>query len=316
MKKIKVGGQIEASAVALGCMRMNGMDVSQAEKHVCLAMDLGIDFFDHADIYGAGGSEQIFGEVLRRNPGLREKMWIQSKCGIYNQTLYGKVEFGSGAFYDASKEHILRAAEGSLKRLGIDCLDVLLLHRPDALMEPEEVAEAVTRLQAQGKIRYFGVSNENAGQMALLQKYLKQNLLVNQLQYGPAHTILVDEGVNVNIHSAHASQLGGGVLDYCRYNDVTVQAWSPFQHGMFEGPYQTSEKYEALNAAMRKWAERKGVSETAAATAWVLRHPANIQMIAGTMNEARLRDVCEGADLAMTRPEWYEIYLAAGNPLP
>lgn len=304
MKRIKVGGLLEASAVVLGCMRMSALTVEKAERMMNIALENGIDFYDHADIYGAGESERLFGEILKRNPGMREKILIQSKCGICK------------GYYDASYEHIMEAVEGSLKRLDVEQMDVLLLHRPDALMEPEEVAKAFDRLYTEGKVRYFGVSNENAGQMALLQKYVKQPLIANQLQYGPAHTILVDEGVNVNIHSAHASQCGGSILDYCRLNDVTIQAWSPFQHGMFEGPFQLSEKYEKLNATLKEIAEEKGVTDTAVAVAWILRHPANMQCIAGTMSEQRLQDVCVGGNLALTRQEWYRIYLSAGNPLP
>lgn len=304
MKRVKLGGRFEASAVVLGCMRLPNLKLEEAESLIQLALDNGVDFFDHADIYGGGKSEEIFGQVLRRNPGMREKMLIQSKCGICK------------GYYDASYEHIIEAAEGSLKRLGVETMDVLLLHRPDALMEPEEVAEAFERLHAEGKVRYFGVSNENAAQIALLQKYCGQHLVVNQLQFGPAHTILVDEGVNVNIHSEHSSQHGGNVLDYCRLNDVTVQAWSPFQHGMFKGPFSVSEKYEALNAAIAEVAEAHGVSDEAVITAWILRHPANMQMIAGTMNEERLVKICTGGDLKLSRQEWYKIYLAAGNPLP
>lgn len=231
-------------------------------------------------------------------------MLIQDKCGICK------------GYYDASCKHILEAADGSLARLGVDHLDVLLLHRPDALMEPEEVAEAFDRLHAAGKVRHFGVSNQNAGQMALLKRYMKQDLLINQLQFGPAHTLLVDEGVNVNIRSDHAVQRGGGVLDYCRLNDVTIQAWSPFQHGMFEGPFQKSEKYAELNKVIGELAEQYGASDSAIAVAWILRHPANIQTIVGSMNERRLSEIFKGGDIVLTRQEWYRIYLAAGNPLP
>lgn len=304
MKRVSVGGRLEASAIVLGCMRMAGKSVEEAERIVNLAVDAGVDFFDHADIYGGGESERLFGAVLKRNPGLRERMKIQSKCGICK------------GYYDASYAHIVEAAEGSLKRLGVERMDVLLLHRPDALLEPEEVAEAFDRLHAAGKVRFFGVSNQNAGQMALLRKYMKQPLIVNQLQFGPAHTILVDEGVNVNIHSQHAVQRGGSILDDCRLNDVTIQAWSPFQHGMFEGPFQKSEKYAELNATLAEIARDKGTTDTAVAVAWILRHPANMQAIVGSMNPARLEECFQGGDVELSRQEWYRIYRAAGNPLP
>lgn len=304
MKRIRLGNCLEASQVALGCMRMAALTAEEAERVVKLVMDKGVDFFDHADIYGGGESERRFAQVLARNPGMREKMLIQGKVGICK------------GYYDASYEHIIEAAEGCLERLNVEYMDVLLLHRPDALMEPEEVAEAFERLHAQGKVRFFGVSNQNAGQMALLKKYMKQPLLIDQLQFGPAHTILVDEGMNVNIHSAHATQQGGGTLDYCRLNDITIQAWSPFQHGMFEGPFQTSEKYAEMNKAIRELAEAKGVSESAVAVAWILRHPAKIQALLGSMNETRLAQMCAGGDVELTRQEWYQIYRAAGNPIP
>ncbi len=304
MKRIKLGGVLEASAVALGCMRISGKPVEEAERIVMTAMEHGVDFFDHADIYGGGESEKLFAKVLARNPGLREKILIQDKCGICK------------GYYDASYEHIMEAAEGDLTRLGVEQLDVLLLHRPDALMEPEEVAEAFDRLHAQGKVRYFGVSNHNAGQIALIQKYMRQPLIINQMQFGPAHTILVDEGVNVNIHSAHATQQSGDVLSYCRYNDVTIQAWSPFQHGMFEGPFMLSDKYEKLNETIAEIAKAKGVAPAAIAVAWILRHPAKIQTILGSMNVERIAEMCAGGDVELTRQEWYKIYLSAGNPLP
>lgn len=304
MKRIRLGNCLEASQVALGCMRMAALTVEEAERVVNLVMEKGVDFFDHADIYGGGESERRFAQVLARNPGMREKMLIQGKVGICK------------GYYDASYDHIIEAAEGCLERLNVDYMDVLLLHRPDALMEPEEVAEAFERLHAQGKVRYFGVSNQNAGQMALLKKYMKQPLLIDQVQFGPAHTILVDEGMNVNIHSAHATQQGGGTLDYCRLNDITIQAWSPFQHGMFEGPFQLSEKYAELNKAIRALAEEKGVSESAIAVAWICRHPAKIQTLLGSMNETRLAGMCEGGNVELTRQEWYQIYRAAGNPIP
>lgn len=304
MKRIRLGGCIEASQVALGCMRMSSLSVENAESVVNLALEKGVDFFDHADIYGGGKSETLFGEVLKRNPGMREKMIIQDKVGICK------------GYYDASYEHIIEAAEGCLERLGVDYVDVLLLHRPDALMEPEEVAEAFERLHAQGKVRYFGVSNENAGQMALLKKYMKQPLIINQVQFGPAHTILVDEGMNANMYSEHAVQRSGGLLDYCRLNDITLQAWSPFQHGMFEGPFQTSEKYAKLNEAIHALAVEKGTSDNAIAVAWICRHPAKIQTLLGSMNEERIAQMCDGGSVELSRQEWYQIYRAAGNPIP
>ena len=229
---------------------------------------------------------------------------LQSKCGICRD------------HYDASKEHILEAAHGILRRLGVDHLDSLLLHRPDALMEPDEVAEAFETLHRTGKVRYFGVSNENSGQLALLERAMPGKIIINQLQFGVAHTGMVDAGMNVNIHSDHAVVRDGAVLDYCRLHDITIQAWSPFQYGMFEGVFLGCEKYAKLNEELRKVAEAHGVSDSAIAVAWILRHPAGIQTIIGSMNPQRIADIARAQDVALTRQEWYRLYLAAGNPLP
>jgi len=304
MKRIKIGNKFEASAIALGAMRMAGMTVEDAEQVVLTSYECGVDFVDHADIYGGGESEEIFGKVLKRNPGLREKLIVQDKVGICK------------GHYDASYEHIIEAANGCLKRLGVDYIDTLLLHRPDALMQPEEVAEAYDRLQAEGKVRFFGVSNENAAQLQLLEKYMPGRIIINQLQFSMAHSILVDEGVNVNIHSEHAQVLSGGVLDYCRLKDITIQAWSPFQYGMFKGVFLGSELYPELNAVVKEMAEKYGVTDSAIAVAWILRHPANIQVIAGSMKPQRLKDICAGGDVVLSRQDWYKLYLSAGNPLP
>ncbi len=304
MTKLALGGVLQASPIALGCMRMAALDESSADKVVHTALENGIDFFDHADIYGGGRSEELFGQVLKNNPGLREKIVLQSKCGICK------------GFYDASKEHILEAADGILKRLGVEYLDTLLLHRPDALMEPEEVAEAFETLHRTGKVRYFGVSNENAGQIELLQQAVPQKLIINQLQFSMAHTGLVDEGINVNVHSDHAVMRDGSVLNYCRLHGISVQAWSPFQYGMFEGVFMGSDKYPKLNEEIRKTAEAHGVTDSAIAVAWILRHPAKIQTIIGSMNPERIADIAKAADVKLSRQEWYGLYLAAGNPLP
>lgn len=304
MEKLLLGNVLPGSAIALGCMRMAALDDKTAEKVVHTALENGIDFFDHADIYGGGKSEEIFGRVLKNNPGMREKIVLQSKCGICK------------GYYDASKAHILEAADGILKRLGVEYLDALLLHRPDALMQPEEVAEAFEALNRAGKVRYFGVSNENAAQLALLNRYMPNKIIINQLQFSMAHTGMIDAGVNVNIHSDHAVVRDGGVLDYCRLNDITIQAWSPFQYGMFEGVFLGNEKYAALNAEIQKIAQEKGVTDSAIAVAWIMRHPAKIQTIIGSMNPARIADIAKAQDICLTRQEWYRLYLAAGNPLP
>lgn len=304
MKRIRIGNKFEASSVALGAMRMAGLSVEDAEKVVMTYYENGVDFVDHADIYGGGKSEEIFAEVIKRNPSLKDKFIVQDKVGIRK------------GFYDASYEHVVSAAEGCLKRLNMDSIDVLLLHRPDALMEPDELAEAFMRLKKDGKVRFFGVSNENAGQMELLNRYMPGEIIIDQLQFGLCHTPMVDEGINVNMHTNHALSKDGSTLNYCRLNDITVQAWSPFQYGFFEGPFIGNEKFDKLNQVLSEIAEKYAVTETAVAGAWVLRHPANIQMISGSMNPGRAKEICRGADVTLTREEWYKLYLAAGNPLP
>lgn len=304
MKRIKIGNKFDASAVALGAMRMANLTVEEAEKVVMTYLESGVDFVDHADIYGDGKSEEIFASVIKRNPSLRNKFIVQDKVGIRK------------GFYDASYEHVVSAAEKCLKRLNMDSIDVLLLHRPDALMEPDELAEAFMRLKKKGKVRFFGVSNQNAGQMMLLNRYMPGEIIIDQLQFGLCHTPMVDEGINVNMHTDHALSKDGGTLNYCRLNDITIQAWSPFQYGFFEGAFVGSKKFEKLNKVLSEIAEKYGVSETAIAGAWVLRHPANIQMISGSMNVDRIKEICAGANVVLTREEWYKLYLAAGNPLP
>lgn len=304
LQRIQLGKVVESGAIALGCMRMADVEIGDAEALVKTAFDQGIDLFDHADIYGEGASEVVFGQVLKRNPGLRDKLLIQGKCSIRQ------------GFYDASADHILRSVDLSLQRLGVEKLDLLLLHRPDTLIEPEEVAEAFTTLQRTGKVSYFGVSNYNSGQIALLQKYVEQKLIVNQLQFSLAHTPLIDSGINVNVHSNHASDLAGQTLEYCRLHDITIQAWSPLQYGMFAGVFLGSPKYEELNQEIQVLADQYSVPNSAIAIAWIMRHPANMQTIVGTTNRERLRDICAASRVRLTREEWYRLYLAAGNPLP
>ncbi len=304
MKELLLGGVLPVSPIALGCMRMASLTEEEAEKVILTSLSCGVSFFDHADIYGGGRSEEIFGSVLRRHPGLREKMILQSKCGICR------------GFYDASAEHIIRSAEGILSRLGVDYLDTLLLHRPDALMEPEEVAKAFEQLHRTGKVRYFGVSNQNSLQLALLEKEMPGRILIDQLQFGLAHTGMVDAGINVNIHSDHAVVRDGLVLDYCRLHGITVQAWSPFQYGMFEGVFLKASKYRTLNDEIAKVSGQYGITDSATAIAWILRHPAGIQAIIGSMNPDRIAEIAKAQEVTLSRQDWYRLYLAAGNPLP
>lgn len=305
MKQIDLGRSgLLGSEVALGCMRINKLSGKELDAYIHTALDCGVNFFDHADIYGGGDCEAAFGQVLQCEPGLRDRMVLQSKCGI------------RPGRYDFSKEHILQSVDNILSRLHTDHLDLLLLHRPDALMEPEEVGEAFDRLEAAGKVRHFGVSNFNTRQLELLQSGLRQRLLINQMQFSLKVTGLIDHGLCANTEFPHAADRDGEVLDYCRLHHVTVQAWSPFQFGFFEGVFVDNDKFPELNAVLAKLSEKYGVSKSALAVAWILRHPAKIQVIVGTTNAQRLRDIATASNVALSREDWYELYRAAGNELP
>lgn len=292
-------------AIALGCMRMNGISFEEAVKMIDTALTCGVNFFDHADIYGRGECESVFGKAIKEIGCKREDLFIQSKCGIV-----------SGVMYDFSKQHILESVDGSLKRLGVEYLDALLLHRPDALMEPEEVAEAFDELEHAGKVRYFGVSNQTPMQMELMKKCVRQPLCADQVQFGIAHAGMIRNGFEVNMVTDGAADRDGRIMEYCRLHDITIQAWSPFQYGMFEGVFFGSEKYTELNEKINEVASSYGVTNTTIAVAWILRHPASIQVLAGTMNPSRFDEICQAADIRLTKEEWYALYRAAGNILP
>ena len=304
MKNIEIGGKFSASAISLGCMRMGGLTEKRVDAIMDTAIENGINFFDHADIYGRGDAEKVFGDYLKRNKNARDKMFIQTKCAIHD-----------GQF-DFSKEHILKSVDGSLLRLGVDYVDVLLLHRPDTLMEPEEVAEAFDVLEASGKVRYFGVSNQNMMQMELLKTCVKQPLIANQLQFSVTEAGMVTSGMNVNMKNPESVMHDGSFLEYSRIKNITIQAWSPFQYGFFEGNFVDSDKYPELNRVLAEIGDKYGISKTGVAAAWILRHPANMQVIVGTMNPEHLKDVCDASDVVLTRQEWYDIYRAAGHKLP
>lgn len=305
MKKISLGnGKLEVPQIGLGCMRITGLGTEQEVRELIdVAMDQGINFFDHADIYANGEAERIFGEAF--DPTLREKVIIQTKCAIR-----------PGICYDFSRKHILESVEGSLKRLKTDYIDLLLLHRPDTLMEPEEVAEAFDTLERQGKVRYFGVSNQNSAQIELLNHYCGNKIIVNQLQLSIAHCEIIDSGFNVNIHNDAGVNRDGGILEYCRLKGITIQAWSPFQYGMFEGVFLGSDKFPKLNRLIDELAEKYHVTNNAIAIAWILRHPAKIQTIVGSTNKQRIRDIAQASDVVLTREEWYSLYMAADKQLP
>lgn len=306
MKTINLGNSgILASEIGLGCMRMNALTPAEVERVIKTSMEAGINFFDHADIYGAGASEEIFAKAITLTPSLRENIILQTKCGII-----------PGKMYDFSKEHILSSVDKSLQRLHTDYVDTFLLHRPDALMEPDEVAEAFSILQQQGKVRHFGVSNHTPMQMELLSKSLDTKLIINQLQFGVMHTGMIDSGLMMNMKLDGGINRDGEILDYCRLKDITIQAWSPFQYGFFEGVFLDNPKFPEVNKVINELAEQYNVSNTAIATAWILRHPAKIQTIVGTMTPARIEAITKASSVCLTREEWYRIYLAAGNMLP
>ncbi len=305
---MKIGkSNLESSRVVVGCMRIAGMSVEELEEYLETAVDNGITLFDHADIYAAGKSELVFGEVLKKRPDLRAKIQIQSKCSIVP---------GEVTYYDLSKEHILKSVDNILERLGVDYLDILLLHRPDALMVPEEISEAFDILENSGKVRNFGVSNFNRYQFELLQKNIKQTLIVNQLQLSITNSNMIGFGLQANTDFESSSNKDGGFIDYARLNDVTIQAWSPVQFGWFEGTFIDNPKFAELNAVLDRIADERNTNKTAVVIAWILTHPAKMQVIIGTTKKQRLIDICEATNFELSRKEWYEIYTSAGHMLP
>lgn len=304
MKQRLLGGCLPVSAIAMGCMRLADTKESP-DRVIGTALDLGIDFFDHADIYGGGRCEELFGDWLAAHPSMRDRIMIQTKCGIRK------------GCYDFSKAHILSAVEGSLRRLKADHIDVLLLHRPDTLMEPEQVAAAFDELEQTGKVRCFGVSNHNPMQIELLKTAVRQPIVADQLQFSIPESGLVTSGLNVNMKNSESVMHDGSALEYLRIKGITIQTWSPFQGGFFKGPFiGDKKKYPALNEALEQMGQKYGVSPTAIAAAWILRHPANMQLISGSVSPDRMRDIVAGADVELTREDWYAIYLAAGFRLP
>ncbi|GIO24481.1 aldo/keto reductase family oxidoreductase [Oceanobacillus sp. J11TS1] len=304
MKRIQLGNsELSVPVISLGCMVMHQSTKEQANKVIHNALEHGVNFFDHADIYGKGKSESIFAEAIDMNPSIRENLIIQSKAGIRD------------GFYDSSKEYLISSVENSLKRLKTDYLDVFLIHRPDALVEPEEVAEAFSELEKSGKVRHFGVSNFRPRQIELLKKYVDQDLIANQLQLSIANAGMINQGLYANTSFDQAMDLDGGVLEYSRMNDMTIQAWSPLRYGFFGGFLMDRDAYPVLNQELDTLAEKYDVSPETIAIAWILRHPANIQTIVGTMTPKRLSEMVKAADVTLTRKEWYRLWQSAGNKL-
>ncbi|MBE6685643.1 MAG: aldo/keto reductase family oxidoreductase [Ruminococcaceae bacterium] len=311
MKQTEIGKNgFSASEIILGCMRINKLNVDEVKHLLTFANDRGIDIFDHSDIYAGGICEELFGRALNELPGFRDKIKIQTKCGIVHDSK------GTIAAFDFSKKHIIESVEQSLRRMNTDRIDSLLLHRPDTLMEPEEVAEAFEYLYDKGMVLNFGVSNQNPGQIELLKTCVKQPLTMNQMQLSIVECGMIAQGLNTNMSNKLSYMHDAGVLDYSRINGMTIQAWSPFQKGFFEGSFIDDPEYKTLNDKLEEIGGRYNVSKTAVATAWILRHPARMQVLVGTTNVRHLRDILGYEKVELSREDWYSLYRAAGHTLP
>lgn len=291
----------------LGCMRMPDLSVQEAATMIQTAVDLGINYFDNATCYTQGVAETRFGDALKASGLHREDLLIQTKCGL----CFERNEF------DWTKKNILESVDDSLRRMQLDYLDVLLLHRPDVLYDPQEVAEAFDLLDESGKVRHFGVSNVPPTMLEVLRKYVRQPLIINQLQLSLEQSQLIDQSLYLNnLSTDRSTDRDNGLLDYCRLHDITIQAWSPLQYGMIDGCFLDHPDYPELNAELARLAEKYEVTKAAIALAWILRHPANMQVIVGTMNPEHLKESTEAMNIRLTHHEWYELYLAAGKYLP
>lgn len=311
MKTFPLGtSDLTVPAVVTGVMRIQDKTDTQVRDLYTASREAGIDMFDHADIYGSSpyhGCEKRFAEALKLSAAERGEIILQTKAGINKD----------GPFFDFSYEHIMRQVDGSLAALETDYIDVLLLHRPDALVEPDEVARAFDELESAGKVRHFGVSNHTPGQIELLRRSVKQPLVANQVQLSITHAPIVAQGVAMNMAGeAQSASRDLGILDYSRLNDITLQAWSPFQAGFFNGVFLGNPDYPELNAAIDRLAAKYDVEPEGIATAWITRHPANIQVVLGTTTPERVTASAAGADVVLERPEWYELYRAAGYLVP
>ncbi len=295
----------EVSKIILGCMRIASKEDKEVDQLITTAIDNGVNFFDHADIYGRGESETKFAKSVKALNLDRDKLIIQSKASIR-----------PGICYDFSKDHILKAIDGSLKRLNTDYLDFFLFHRPDPLMDVNEVSDIINSLIETKKVKSFGVSNQNTHQMNLLNKYCDNKLAVNQLQMSITNCPMIDSSINVNMDNSYSIDRDAGMLEYSILNDITIQAWSPFQYGFFEGVFINNAKFKELNIVLDKLSQKYNVEKEAVVAAWLLRIPNKIQVIAGTTNYKRLNSIIKAKDILLTREEWYELYISAGKKLP
>ncbi|WP_281791086.1 aldo/keto reductase [Faecalibaculum rodentium] len=294
----------EAGQIIVGCMRMDSRTPQELANMIDDLADRGIRFYDHADIYGHGKCEELFGEAMQLANTPREDLIIQSKCGIRD------------GWYDLSKDYILDSVDGILNRLQTPYLDLLILHRPDALMEAKEIAEAFDQLQKSGKVRHFGVSNFTPEQIRLLQTEVKQPLLVNQLQLSIPNAWMISQGLEANMPTQGALDRTGHVLEQMRQMGITIQTWSPLQYGDWEGTFLDNPEFAELNKTLQKLADKYNVSKSAIAAAWILRHPAGMQVVTGSSRMDRILDMAKARKVDLTRKEWYELYKAAGHRIP
>lgn len=303
-----VNGPQAVPEIVQGCMRMPDLSDQDAAQVIKTAYEAGITFFDHATCYGEdGAAERKFGQAFKLTGLKREDIFLQSKCGLR----FERQEF------DWTKENILASVDESLERLQTDYLDSLLLHRPDLIFDPKEVAQAFDELERTGKVRYFGVSNLMPLQIELLKKYVKQPLVFNQLQLSLEQSQLIDQPLYMNNKETDMSiNRDGDALDYCRLYDITIQAWSPLQSGFFKGTFLDNPKFPELNTVLEKFAQREGVAKAAIALAWILRHPAKMQVIIGSMNPQHIEEAAQTSKVNLSHHDWYELYLAAGKYLP
>jgi len=315
---------LKGSRLILGCMGLGGSwdtqytltkaDEAQARAFLDTGLELGANFYDHANIYTKGRAEEVFGRILKERPGLRDQLVLQSKVGIR----WANEPEGSPQRFDFSRGHILSATEAILKRLGTDHLDILLLHRPDALWQPEEIAEAFAVLKGQGKVRYFGVSNQNRFQMEYLQSVLPDPLVANQLQMSLLHHGFVENGISVNQASPRYPDGWEGTMEYARMHRVVLQAWSPLDRGLLTGDLKDQpENVVGAAALVKKLAADHGTTPEAIQLAWLLKHPAGIQPVLGTSKPERLRACAKALDVTLSREEWYSLFAAArGKAMP
>jgi len=308
---------LDVSRIAFGCDRLgrDGVpadavtadDISQAVRIVNVAHEQGITLFDTADVYGLGQSEALLGHALKESPGLRNRVAIQSKCGVQ-----------SGLAYTA----ILGAVAGSLQRLGTDYLDILLLHSHDPLMEPQEVAKALDELKRSGKVRHFGVSNHTITRIEILKKYVRQPLVVNQIQLGLAHPDLLDEayfnGAGFQLVGPYTGIAG---LDYCRLNDMQVQAYSPLRGKSVFGtaellgpPTDAPPELKEVARKLHEMAAQKGTTPAPLALAWLLGHPGHILPIIGAKRTEHIVECCAADKVVLSREEWIALFWSAMNP--